>query len=282
MVRQRQGQPESTASPYRAREPFDCNTGNVELAPGVTIDEEVLETFCRVNGVRRLGLFARRFAANFASISTSTFSWSSSRTEPPGLLHLAALELKLTELVGREVDLRTAADLSRHFRGKISASARCMTPPDDHIRLAHLREAGQVSEPTRLAHPSVPWSAAARMRDRLGRVTAEDDAFWASPEGELITAEREAEVSSDRATAASPGCDCTANFDKLFRPRTRGGRSRVRRGWIEMRGSAPDASGIPAPISRWRWRPAARSSVTAARPWKNSPARRAHPGRRCG
>ncbi len=79
-----------------------------------------------------------------------------------------------------------------------------MPPPEDVVRLAHLREAAtkalrysqgtsrkaleadevlrlaltklveivgeaakQVSEPTRLAHPSVPWSAAARMRDRL-------------------------------------------------------------------------------------------------------------------
>lgn len=79
-----------------------------------------------------------------------------------------------------------------------------MTPLDDLNRLAHLREAAekavqlsrgktrqsleddevlrlaltklleivgeaakQVSEPTRQAHPSVPWSAAARMRDRL-------------------------------------------------------------------------------------------------------------------
>ena len=79
-----------------------------------------------------------------------------------------------------------------------------MTPPDDRIRLAHLREAAekavqlaqgtsrqgleddevlrlaltklieivgeaakQTSEPTRLSIPGVPWSAAARMRDRL-------------------------------------------------------------------------------------------------------------------
>jgi len=79
-----------------------------------------------------------------------------------------------------------------------------MKPPDDVIRLRHLREAAekaidfsagrtrhsldddellrlgltklveivgeaakQVSEPTRTAHPEVPWSAAARMRDRL-------------------------------------------------------------------------------------------------------------------
>ena len=79
-----------------------------------------------------------------------------------------------------------------------------MKPPDDVIRLRHLREAAekaiefsagrtrqnldddellrlgltklveivgeaakQVSGPTRMAHPEVPWSAAARMRDRL-------------------------------------------------------------------------------------------------------------------
>lgn len=79
-----------------------------------------------------------------------------------------------------------------------------MTPPDDRIRIRHMRDAvdralryiegssrqaldddemlrlaitklveivgeaaKQVSEPTRNAHPSVPWSAAARMRDRL-------------------------------------------------------------------------------------------------------------------
>jgi uncharacterized protein with HEPN domain len=82
--------------------------------------------------------------------------------------------------------------------------AFCMPPPEDVVRLAHLRGAGekalrysqpasrkaleddeirrlaltklveivgeaakQISEPTRRAHPSVPWSAAARMRDRL-------------------------------------------------------------------------------------------------------------------
>lgn len=79
-----------------------------------------------------------------------------------------------------------------------------MTPPEDLVRIAHLREAAekalrfsqgasrqtleddevlrlaltklveivgeaaeQVSEPTRQVHPLVPWSAAARMRDRL-------------------------------------------------------------------------------------------------------------------
>ena len=44
----------------------------------------------------------------------------------PGLFRLAALELELAEQLGREVDLRTAADLSRHFRDEVSATARVL------------------------------------------------------------------------------------------------------------------------------------------------------------
>lgn len=44
----------------------------------------------------------------------------------PGLLQLAGLELELAELLGREVDLRTPGDLSRHIRDAVSAGARVL------------------------------------------------------------------------------------------------------------------------------------------------------------
>lgn len=51
---------------------------------------------------------------------------------------------------------------------------RAALDDDEMLRLALTKlveivgeAAKQVSEPTRLAHPDVPWSAAARMRDRL-------------------------------------------------------------------------------------------------------------------
>lgn len=44
----------------------------------------------------------------------------------PGLLQLAVLELELTERLGRQVDLRTPGDLSRHFRDDVSAGARVL------------------------------------------------------------------------------------------------------------------------------------------------------------
>jgi uncharacterized protein with HEPN domain len=94
-----------------------------------------------------------------------------------------------------------------------------MTPPDDRVRIRHMRDAvekalrytqdssrqgladdeilrlavtklveivgeaaKQVSEPTRNAHPLVPWSAAARMRDRLTHhyFDVDLDVLWAT------------------------------------------------------------------------------------------------------
>lgn len=97
----------------------------MELAPGVTIDDDVLEAFCRANGVRRLGLFGSALRGELrpdSDIDLLVF-------EPgrvPGLLRLAALELELAEQLGREVDLRTAADLSPQFRDEVSATARVL------------------------------------------------------------------------------------------------------------------------------------------------------------
>lgn len=112
--------------PIRARDPCGCNTGNVELAPRVTIAEDVLETFCRTNGVRRLGLFGSTLRGELRPDSDIDLLVEFQPGRVPGLLHLAALELELAEFLGREVDLRTAGDLSRLFRDAVSASSRVL------------------------------------------------------------------------------------------------------------------------------------------------------------
>jgi predicted nucleotidyltransferase len=40
-----------------------------------------------------------------------------------GLLRLAGMELELSEILGRKVDMRTPADLSRYFREEVLSSA---------------------------------------------------------------------------------------------------------------------------------------------------------------
>ena len=40
-----------------------------------------------------------------------------------GLIGIAALQRELSELIGRQVDLRTPGDLSRYFRAKVMREA---------------------------------------------------------------------------------------------------------------------------------------------------------------
>ena len=42
----------------------------------------------------------------------------------PGLMDLAGMEIELGEMVGRKVDLRTPAELSRYFRDDVLEKAR--------------------------------------------------------------------------------------------------------------------------------------------------------------
>ena len=42
----------------------------------------------------------------------------------PGLMDLAGMEIELAEMIGRKVDLRTPAELSRYFRGDVMQKAR--------------------------------------------------------------------------------------------------------------------------------------------------------------
>jgi uncharacterized protein len=98
----------------------------MELAPGVVVDDEALAAFCRENGVRRLRLFGSALRGQLRDDSDIDLLVEFKPGRVPGLLRLAAMELALQDLLGREVDLRTPHDLSRHFREEVSATARLL------------------------------------------------------------------------------------------------------------------------------------------------------------
>ncbi len=98
----------------------------MELAPGITIDDAVLEAFCRTNGIRRLGLFGSALRGELRPDSDIDLLVEFEPGRIPGLLQVARLELELAELLGRDVDLSTPGDLSRHIRDEISAGARVL------------------------------------------------------------------------------------------------------------------------------------------------------------
>jgi uncharacterized protein len=98
----------------------------VELAPGTTIDDEGLRVFCRAHGIRRLRLFGSALRGELHADSDLDLLVEFEPGRTPGLLGIARLELELEEMLGRPVDLRTLADLSRYFRDKVAAEARTL------------------------------------------------------------------------------------------------------------------------------------------------------------
>ncbi len=89
----------------------------------VAIPREFIESFCIRNSIRKLSLFGSVLTARFRPESDVDILVEFEEGARPTLLTLARLERELTEALGRQVDLRTAGDLSRYFRAKVVAES---------------------------------------------------------------------------------------------------------------------------------------------------------------
>jgi predicted nucleotidyltransferase len=90
---------------------------------GITIDKSALAEFCRQNHICRLSLFGSILRDDFGPDSDVDMLVEFDPAAAVGLIKLAGLELTLTELVGRKVDLRTPQELSPLFRERAEAKA---------------------------------------------------------------------------------------------------------------------------------------------------------------
>lgn len=91
----------------------------------VNIPAEELAGFCRSNGVSRLWLFGSILRADFRPESDIDVLVEFLPGRTPGLFAFVGMQQELKRLFGggREVDLRTPADLSRYFRDAVVESA---------------------------------------------------------------------------------------------------------------------------------------------------------------
>ena len=88
------------------------------------IDPAVLEQVCRRHGIRRLSLFGSVLKGRARPDSDVDVLVEFLPDAHPTLLDMAQIEVNLSPLVGgRRVDLRTAEDLSRHFRDEVVREA---------------------------------------------------------------------------------------------------------------------------------------------------------------
>jgi predicted nucleotidyltransferase len=83
------------------------------------IPKNSLSRFCRKNHIRKISLFGSALRGEMGPDSDVDLLVEFVPGHIPGLIKLAGMEIELTEMVGRKVDLRTAQELSRYFREEV-------------------------------------------------------------------------------------------------------------------------------------------------------------------
>ena len=89
----------------------------------IQIPVDTIERFCKEHHIRRLWIFGSALRDDFGPESDVDLLVDFEPGCSVGLLRLAAMELELSELLGRRVDLRTPAELSRYFRDEVLRAA---------------------------------------------------------------------------------------------------------------------------------------------------------------
>lgn len=93
------------------------------MSPQIQIDRQVVAEFCRRNHIRKLSLFGSVLRDDFRPDSDVDVLVEFEPGARVGLLKMAGMELELSQLLGRKVDLRTPEDLSRYFRQDVLSQA---------------------------------------------------------------------------------------------------------------------------------------------------------------
>ena len=91
----------------------------------IDIPVERITQFCRKNRIRRLALFGSVLREDFGPQSDIDVLIEFEPGTHVGLKFFA-LEIELTEIFGRKVDLNTPGFLSKYFREKVIAEAEAL------------------------------------------------------------------------------------------------------------------------------------------------------------
>lgn len=89
----------------------------------ITIDFNKINDFCKRNYIKKLSLFGSVLRKDFKSNSDVDFLVFFDPEKTPGYLTLSGMEIQLSDIIGRQADLRTPAELSRYFRDQVLQEA---------------------------------------------------------------------------------------------------------------------------------------------------------------
>ncbi len=89
----------------------------------VDIPREAIAAFCERNHIRKLSLFGSALTPRFREDSDVDLLVEFEAGRSPGYFGLVGMEMELTGMIGRKVDLRTPGELSQYFREAVAATA---------------------------------------------------------------------------------------------------------------------------------------------------------------
>jgi predicted nucleotidyltransferase len=92
----------------------------------ISIPRDRIADFCRQHHIRKLSLFGSVLRGDFRPDSDVDMLVEFEPGYRIGLIRLAGVEIELSQLLGRKVDLRTPAELSRYFRQEVVGSAEVL------------------------------------------------------------------------------------------------------------------------------------------------------------
>ena len=89
----------------------------------IRIPKDQIAEYCKRNRVRRLSLFGSVLREDFGPDSDVDVLVEFEPGTRIGLIRLSGLEIELSNIVGRKVDLNTPGFLSKYFRDQILTEA---------------------------------------------------------------------------------------------------------------------------------------------------------------
>jgi predicted nucleotidyltransferase len=92
----------------------------------ILIPKDKIAVFCKRNHIRKMSLFGSVLRGEERPDSDIDLLVEFEPGHVPGLITLSGMELELTGLLGRKVDLRTPGDLSRYFRKEVLDEAEAL------------------------------------------------------------------------------------------------------------------------------------------------------------
>lgn len=87
------------------------------------IPQKRLEAFCKRNHIVKLSLFGSALRNELNPESDIDILVEFDKEHIPGLFDITRMEMELSEMIGRKVDLRTPEDLSVYFRDEVVKKA---------------------------------------------------------------------------------------------------------------------------------------------------------------